>query len=91
MAPLVTFEAKLMGIMFYSAARIINSKKLTPVRLVRERSNVYDANSVLVTNQEGDHLGHVDRQTAASLSKLIDDYCDLMFVWLVVFCLIILY
>ena len=49
---LVSFEAKVMGVMFYPAVGALCSKKLIPVQLVRERDNIHDINSVLIITKQ---------------------------------------
>ncbi|KZT19055.1 hypothetical protein NEOLEDRAFT_1142558 [Neolentinus lepideus HHB14362 ss-1] len=43
------------------------------VRLVREPQNRYDRNAIQVKNISGIQVGHIPRQTAASLAPLLDE------------------
>lgn len=84
MVSLVSFEAKIVGVMFYQAA-IRSNLNFVAVKLQREKRNIYDSNSVnvLVTTKQGDPLGHLDRQTAAAVAKIMDNFSDVKFAWLV--------
>ena len=80
---LVSFEARLMGVMFYPAGAQVDLNFL-PVSFRRERSNIYSSKSVLVTTKKGDSLGHIDRHTAEAVAEIMDTYDNvLQFYWLV--------
>ena len=82
MASFVSFEAKIVGVMFYQAA-IRSNLNFVAVKLQRERRNIHDSNSILVTTKQGDALGHLDRQTAAAVARIMDNFPYVKFAWLV--------
>ena len=79
---LLSFEAKLMGVMFYPAATQRNLNFLA-VKLRRERNNTHDENAVIVCTSQGERLGHIDKHIANSVAKTMDMYDDLKFCWYV--------
>ena len=66
---LVTFDAKIMGVMFYSATEI--NLDLLQVKILREKS-CYDDNAIVVKSRDGKTLGHVDYLTAKALVQIMN-------------------
>ena len=66
--PLVSMEAKLMGVMCYGQ----NAPNFKKVKLVREQFNFKDKNAVLVQHDR-QNVGHVDKTTAKAISYIMDN------------------
>lgn len=66
-ATLVSFEAMLMGVKFYSA----KPPNFKEVKLVREPSHFKDRNAIIVQH-DGKNIGHVNKAVAKALSYIMD-------------------
>ena len=62
------YRGDIVGIRYYKG-RVNN---LEMVSLQREPSNPYDSNAVRVLNVHGEQVGHIKREQAAALAKVID-------------------
>ena len=63
-----SFKANVVGVRYYQGR--VNKNEMVALR--REPNNPYDRNAIRVDNVFGVQVGHIKREQAAVLSKLID-------------------
>ena len=68
---LLSYECNITGIMFYGSYKSLHS--LMRVQLVREKSNLYDRNAIMVV-AAGQQLGYIQRSKACHLAPVMDKY-----------------
>lgn len=67
------FNSKIVGCRYYPG----HARMGEFVTLVREPTNPYDANAIRVLNQAGTQIGHIPRNVALGLAKLMDNTSSL--------------
>lgn len=66
-------QTPISGLEFYGVQAVLPSLRLQePVWLVREPENHVDKNAIRVETLDGRHLGHINRDAARVLAKLMD-------------------
>ena len=66
--PFGTFRADIVGIRYYKGR--VNSREM--VSLQREPHNPYDCNAIRVNNIYGVQVGHIKREQAKVLARIVD-------------------
>ncbi|XP_066477264.1 helicase-like transcription factor isoform X2 [Tiliqua scincoides] len=64
-----TLRGNVVGLRYYTG--VVNNNEL--VSLQREPNNPYDRNAVKVINVNGDQVGHIKKELAASLAYIMDN------------------
>lgn len=64
-----TLRGNVVGLRYYSG--VVNNNEM--VALQREPNNPYDKNAVKVNNANGDQVGHIKKELAASLAYIMDN------------------
>ena len=66
--PYGTFRVEIVGLRYYKGR--VNSREM--VSLQREPHNPYDCNAIRVENIYGVQVGHIKREQAKVLAKIVD-------------------
>ena len=66
--PFGTFRADIVGIRYYKGR--VNTREM--VSLQREPHNMYDCNAIRVDNIFGVQVGHIKREQASVLARIVD-------------------
>ncbi|XP_028587090.2 helicase-like transcription factor isoform X1 [Podarcis muralis] len=64
-----TLRGNVVGLRYYTG--VVNNNEM--VALQREPNNAYDKNAVKVNNANGDQVGHIKKELAASLAYIMDN------------------
>lgn len=68
-----SFETRIVGVTFEDRPyRIAECSVGQKVFIVREATNIFDTNAILVVNEKGESIGHLAAELAEMLSPLVD-------------------
>ncbi|MDR3687008.1 MAG: single-stranded-DNA-specific exonuclease RecJ [Coriobacteriia bacterium] len=68
-----SFHTKLAGVTFEGRQGVLERVSAgTPLRLVRQPDNPYDANAIAMFDPQGDQVGFLNRRLAAALAPTVD-------------------